>query len=101
MNEDIAKGNLRQLSGKLKQKWAKLTDDDLRMAEGNKDYLLGKLQEYYGLARDKAAQGLKELGYQLQGVQPGSSDRSSPTERAADRGAGRGTGRGSAHRTGG
>ncbi len=101
MNEDIAKGNLKQLSGKIKQKWAKLTDDDLKRAEGNMEYLYGKLQQYYGLARDKAEQGLKELGFELQGSQAGSSDRSSPTERATNRGAERGTARGSAHRTGG
>lgn len=91
MNEDIAKGNLKQLSGKIKQKWAKLTDDDLKQAEGNMDYLYGRLQEYYGLARDKAEERLKELGYRLQGDLPGSSDRSSPTERAANRGTERGS----------
>lgn len=101
MNEDIAKGNLRQLTGKIKQKWAKLTDDDLQQAEGNMEYLYGKLQQYYGLARDKAEERLMELGYQPQGSQAGSSDRSSPTERAANRGAERRTGRGTAHRTGG
>ncbi len=62
MNEDIAKGNWKQLSGKIKQKWGKLTDDDLKQAEGNQEYLFGKLQEHYGLARDKAEQHLKELG---------------------------------------
>jgi uncharacterized protein YjbJ (UPF0337 family) len=70
MNEDIVKGNWKQLSGKIKQKWAKLTDDDLLKAEGSKDYLLGKLQEYYGLAKDKVEQGLQELGYQGQGTAP-------------------------------
>ena len=62
MNEDTVEGRWKQLSGKIKQKWGKLTDDDLKTAEGNKDYLLGKLQEHYGLARDKAEQRLKELG---------------------------------------
>ena len=43
MNETTIKGKWWQLSGKLKEKWGKLTDDDLRKADGNKDYLLGKL----------------------------------------------------------
>jgi uncharacterized protein YjbJ (UPF0337 family) len=80
MNEDVANGSLKQLSGKIKQKWAKLTDDDLRRAEGDMQYLYSKLQHYYGLARDKAEERLKELGYQLEG---GSSDRSSPAERGS------------------
>jgi uncharacterized protein YjbJ (UPF0337 family) len=63
MNEDAVKGNWKQLSGKIKQKWGKLTDDDLMKAEGDKDYLLGKLQEPYGLAKDKAEQFLKDLGH--------------------------------------
>ena len=63
MNEDTVKGKCKQLSGKLKEKWSKLTDDGLKRAEGNKDYLVGKLQEHYGLAKDKAEQHLKELGH--------------------------------------
>lgn len=63
MNEDTVKGKWKQLSGKLKEKWGKLTDDDLKRAEGNKDYLVGKLQEHYGLAKDKAEQHLKDLGH--------------------------------------
>ena len=63
MNETTIKGKWWQLSGKLKEKWGKLTDDELRKADGNKDYLLGKLLEHYGLAREKAEQNLKDLGY--------------------------------------
>lgn len=62
MNEDTVKGKWKQLSGKIKQKWGKLTDDDLTRSEGNQDYLVGKLQEHYGIAKDKAQQHLKELG---------------------------------------
>jgi uncharacterized protein YjbJ (UPF0337 family) len=38
----------------LKARWGKLTDDDLQMADGNTEYLVGKLQERYGMARDAA-----------------------------------------------
>lgn len=62
MNEDTVKGNWKQVSGKIRKKWDKLTDDDLMKAEGNKDYLLGKLQERYGLAKDQTEQFLKDLG---------------------------------------
>ncbi len=61
MNEDIAAGKWKQLSGKIKAKWGKLTDDDMQKAEGNEEYLRGKLQEHYGLAKDKADAALKEL----------------------------------------
>lgn len=62
MNEDTMKGKWKKLSGKLKQKWGELTDDDLKQAEGNREYLYGKLQEKYGLAREKAEEQLRELG---------------------------------------
>lgn len=50
MNEDRIKGQWKQLTGKLKAQWGKLTDDDLTVAEGNSEYLAGKLQERYGIA---------------------------------------------------
>ncbi len=62
MNKDTVKGEWKQLSGKIKQKWGELTDDDLKAAEGDHDVLLGKLQEKYGLAKEKAQQQLKDLG---------------------------------------
>ena len=63
MNQDIAQGNWQQLSGKIKQKWGKLTDDDLTRAQGDKEYLVGKLREQYGIAKDRAEDELQTLGY--------------------------------------
>ncbi|PTU30481.1 CsbD family protein [Stenotrophobium rhamnosiphilum] len=63
MNKDTVKGEWKQLSGKIKQKWGELTDDDLKQAEGNQEHLLGKLQEKYGLAKEKAKEQLKDLGF--------------------------------------
>jgi uncharacterized protein YjbJ (UPF0337 family) len=63
MNEDIVKGKWKQISGRVKAKWGKLTDDDLTRAEGNKNFLVGKLQEHYGLAKDDAEKHLEALGY--------------------------------------
>jgi uncharacterized protein YjbJ (UPF0337 family) len=54
MNWDALKGDWGQLRGKVKQKWAKLTDDDLKLVEGKADELLGRIQHHYGLKRDQA-----------------------------------------------
>ena len=61
MNEDIIKGKLKQLSGRIKAKWGELTDDDMKLIEGKRDVLVGKLQEKYGLNKEKAEQQIKEL----------------------------------------
>jgi len=54
MNEDIIKGKWKQLKGNMKKRWADLTDDDLQYAEGNHDYLVGRVQERYGRSKDEA-----------------------------------------------
>lgn len=54
MNEDTLKGKWKQLKGKAKSQWGKLTDDDLVQVEGNTESLVGVLQERYGIARDEA-----------------------------------------------
>lgn len=61
MNNDRIKGNWKQLTGKIKAKWGDLTDDDLTIAEGNQEYLVGKLQERYGIAKDEAARQVREF----------------------------------------
>ena len=53
MNEDKIKGQWKQLAGKLKAKWGKLTDDDLNVIEGRREQLEGKLQQRYGFAKDQ------------------------------------------------
>jgi len=65
MNDDKIKGQWKQLSGKLKAKWGKLTDDDLKVAEGNSEYLAGKLQERYGIAKDEAKKQVEEFDRSL------------------------------------
>lgn len=54
MNKDIIAGNWKQLKGKAQAKWGDLTDDVFDVAEGNSQYLAGKLQERYGWDRDRA-----------------------------------------------
>ena len=54
MNWDTAKGDWKQFSGKIKEKWGKLTDDDLTTINGQREQLEGKLQERYGYAKEQA-----------------------------------------------
>lgn len=54
MNKDEIGGNWKQLKGKAKEKWGKLTDDDMTVIEGKRDQLVGKIQERYGYAKDQA-----------------------------------------------
>lgn len=54
MNEDRIKGNWKQFTGKMKEQWGKLTDDDLDVIAGKRDQFLGKLQERQGLAKEAA-----------------------------------------------
>jgi uncharacterized protein YjbJ (UPF0337 family) len=60
MNWDTAKGNWKQFSGKLKEQWGKLTDDDLDVINGKREQLAGKVQERYGLSKDAAEKQIKE-----------------------------------------
>jgi uncharacterized protein YjbJ (UPF0337 family) len=54
MTEDIFKGQWKQLKGNVKKQWGKLTDDEMDEIEGNKDILIGKLQEKYGYTKEQA-----------------------------------------------
>jgi uncharacterized protein YjbJ (UPF0337 family) len=65
MNWDRIEGNWKQLKGKAKQKWAKLTDDDLDFVAGKKDELIGKIQERHGIAKDEAERQLNDWTAQI------------------------------------
>lgn len=56
MNSDRIAGNWKQIAGKVKEQWGRLTEDDLAVVEGKRDQLVGRIQERYGIARDKAAE---------------------------------------------
>ncbi len=60
MNKDEASGNWKQFKGKMKEKWGKLTDDDMTVIEGKRDQLVGKIQERYGYAKDEAETEVKD-----------------------------------------
>jgi uncharacterized protein YjbJ (UPF0337 family) len=61
MNRDTIEGQWTQLKGKVKQQWAKLTDDDIGKIEGRRDVLIGKIQERYGIAEDEAEKQIKQF----------------------------------------
>jgi len=54
MNKGVLQGKWREMKGKIKEQWGKLTDDDLDRIEGKGEQLFGLLQQRYGYARDKA-----------------------------------------------
>ena len=54
MNMDQLEGNWHQLKGTIRQKWGKLTDDDVDIINGKREILIGKLQERYGIAKQEA-----------------------------------------------
>jgi uncharacterized protein YjbJ (UPF0337 family) len=54
MNWDRIEGNWKQLSGKAREKWGKLTHDQFDVIAGKRDQLSGKIQEAYGVGRDEA-----------------------------------------------
>ena len=54
MNQDRIQGRWKQLKGKVKEQWGRLTDDDLDVIAGRRDQLLGRIQQRHGVARDEA-----------------------------------------------
>jgi uncharacterized protein YjbJ (UPF0337 family) len=61
MNTDILKGKWTQVKGDVRNKWGKLTDDDITQIEGDSEKMIGKLQERYGWAREQAHKELDEF----------------------------------------
>jgi uncharacterized protein YjbJ (UPF0337 family) len=60
MNEDILRGQWTQLKGKVREKWGKLTNDDLDLIQGRAQQLVGRIQERYGIAREEAERQVRE-----------------------------------------
>jgi uncharacterized protein YjbJ (UPF0337 family) len=61
MNNDRVAGNWKQVKGKIKEQWGKLTDDEIDQLEGRSEQLAGKLQERYGIAQDEAERQAKDF----------------------------------------
>jgi uncharacterized protein YjbJ (UPF0337 family) len=54
MNSEQFEGKWKQLKGQVREKWGKLTDDDVHVIAGRREELIGKIQERYGIAKEKA-----------------------------------------------
>ena len=61
MNRDQIAGSWKELQGKLREKWSKITDDDLGVVAGKRDQLAGILQRRYGLAKEQAEKELDDF----------------------------------------
>jgi len=60
MNTDQLQGKWKQIKGEAKERWGKLTDDDMNVIDGQHDQLVGKIQERYGIAREVARKQVDE-----------------------------------------
>ena len=63
---DRVEGSWKEFTGKVKEQWGKLTDDDLTVIAGKRDQLSGKIQERYGYASDKANEEISAFERRLQ-----------------------------------
>jgi len=54
MNSDQLQGKWKQMKGTVKERWGKLTDDDVDVVNGQSEQLIGKIQERYGVAKEDA-----------------------------------------------
>ena len=61
MNWDRIEGNWKQLKGRLREQWSRITDDELDRIGGKRDRLAGRLQESYGIADDEAEKQIRDF----------------------------------------
>jgi uncharacterized protein YjbJ (UPF0337 family) len=61
MNWDQIEGKWKEIKGQAKQKWGKLTNDDLDVIDGKREELVGKVQNRYGMAKEEAEKQVKEF----------------------------------------
>jgi len=54
MNKDILAGKWKEMKGRVKEQWGKITDDELDRAEGKADQMVGLLQQRYGYSKERA-----------------------------------------------
>lgn len=65
MNWDQITGNWKQFKGKVKEKWGKLTDDDMIALDGKRDQLVGVLQQRYGYEKAQVEKELDQFAHDL------------------------------------
>lgn len=89
MNWDRIEGNWKQFSGKVRQQWGKLTDDDLDVIDGRREELAGRIQEVYGVSKDEADRQIERFAGTLDtgtsDSKPGMSSGTNPGDRTTRR----------------
>ena len=60
MNSDQLQGKWKQMKGSVKERWGKLTDDDVDVINGQNEKLVGKIQEKYGIAKEEAQRQVED-----------------------------------------
>lgn len=68
MNWDRVQGNWKQFKGKVREKWARLTDDHVNEIDGHREVLAGKLQEAYGIGKEEADRQINDWQKSIQEV---------------------------------
>lgn len=61
MNTDTLRGNWNQLKGRVKERWGRITDDEVDSIQGRFEQLAGKIQEKYGRSREEAEREIEEF----------------------------------------
>jgi uncharacterized protein YjbJ (UPF0337 family) len=82
MNSDQLEGKWKQVKGEVREKWGKLTDDDMQIIGGRQDQLVGRVQQRYGIAREAAT---KEVDAFLKQLDDHGEDITSSTASPNDR----------------
>ena len=67
MNWDRIQGNWKKMSGKVRERWGDLTDDNIEKIAGKRDQLVGHIQDSYGVAKDEAERQVREFEAGLTG----------------------------------
>ena len=91
VNKEIMQGQWLQIKGKIKERWGKLTDDDLEKINGKREQLIGKLQTRYGIAKQKAEEeishfekSLSQFGSSTEKTHHSHSDTDKTTQSSSD-----------------
>jgi uncharacterized protein YjbJ (UPF0337 family) len=82
MDSDQLEGEWKQVKGEVREKWGKLTDDDIQIVDGRRDQLIGRVQERYGMAKEAAT---KEVDTFLNHLSNAGEDFTSSTASPNDR----------------
>jgi uncharacterized protein YjbJ (UPF0337 family) len=69
MNWDQIEGKWKQAKGSVKQKWGRLTDDDLEFIAGKRDQLVGRIQERYGISKAEAQKEVENWDFPDKGAE--------------------------------